>query len=58
MAAIKGAADDFAANALPLMRQLQTTGVMTVRAIAEALDARSIRTARGGICWGVLRSAR
>ena len=48
VAAIKGAADDFAANVLPVVRQLQAAGVVTVRALAEALNARGIRTARGG----------
>ena len=48
VAAIKGAADEFAANVLPIVRQLQASGVVTVRAIAEALNARNIRTARGG----------
>ena len=47
-AANRSAADGFAANALPLVRQLQAAGVTTVRAIAEALNARGIRTARGG----------
>jgi DNA invertase Pin-like site-specific DNA recombinase len=48
VAAIKGAADEFAANVLPIVRQLQASGVTTVRAIAEALNVRNIRTARGG----------
>ncbi len=47
-AAGKAAADAFAANVLPVVRQLQAAGVVTVRAIAEALNARGIRTARGG----------
>ena len=41
-------ADAFAANVLPVVRELQAAGVTTVRAIAEALNARGIRTARGG----------
>lgn len=48
VAAIKGAADEFAANVLPVVRELQAAGVVTVRAIAEALNTRGIRTARGG----------
>jgi DNA invertase Pin-like site-specific DNA recombinase len=47
-AANSKAADGFAANVLPVVRQLQAAGVGTVRAIAEALNARGIRTARGG----------
>jgi hypothetical protein len=33
---------------LPVVRELQASGTTTVRAIAEALNARGIRTARGG----------
>jgi hypothetical protein len=59
IAANRAAADAFAANVLPLVRQLQTAGVTTTRSIAEALNARGIRTARGGewqtgpsaTCW-------
>ncbi len=47
-AANKAGADAFAANVLPVVRQLQAAGVVTTRAIAEALNARNIRTARGG----------
>jgi DNA invertase Pin-like site-specific DNA recombinase len=42
------AADAFAANVLPVVRELRAAGITTVRAIAEALNARGIRTARGG----------
>ncbi len=44
----KAAADAFAANVLPVVRQFQAQGVNTHRAIAEALNARGIKTARGG----------
>ncbi len=44
----RAAADTFAANVLPIIRQIQATGATTTRAIAEALNARGIRTARGG----------
>ena len=44
----RAAADAFAANVLPVVRQIQTAGATTHRAIAEALNARGIRTARGG----------
>ena len=41
-------ADSFAANVLPVMRQIEQTGATTPRAIAAALNARGIHTARGG----------
>ncbi len=47
-AATSQAADAFAANVLPVVRELRAAGVVTVRAIAAALNARGIRTARGG----------
>lgn len=47
-AANAAAADTFAANVLPVVKQIQASGATTPRAIAEALNARGIRTARGG----------
>ena len=47
-AANRAAADAFAANVLPIIRQIEAAGATTHRAIAEALNARGIRTARGG----------
>ena len=44
----RAGADAFAANVLPVVRQIQATGATTLRAIAAALNARGIRTARGG----------
>jgi DNA invertase Pin-like site-specific DNA recombinase len=44
----RAAADAFAGNVLPVVRQIQASGATTLRAIAEALNARGIRTARGG----------
>ena len=44
----KEAAETFAANVLPVVRQIQASGATSLRAIAEALNARGIRTARGG----------
>src|SRR5450432_2703438 len=44
----RAGANAFAANVLPVVRQIQDTGASTPRAIAEALNARGIRTARGG----------
>ena len=47
-AANRGAADAFAANVLPIVRQIEASGVTGYRAIAAALNARGIRTARSG----------
>lgn len=41
-------ADQFAANVLPVIRQIEAAGVTTLRGIADAMNARGIRTARGG----------
>jgi DNA invertase Pin-like site-specific DNA recombinase len=47
-AATKRAADVFASNILPIIRQLQAGGVTSSKELASALNARGIRTARGG----------
>jgi DNA invertase Pin-like site-specific DNA recombinase len=47
-AANRAAADRHAANVLPIVRELQAAGLKTTRAIADALNARRVRTARGG----------
>jgi hypothetical protein len=47
-AANRATADVFAVDVLPVVRQIQAAGVTTHRAIAAALNARGIRTARGG----------
>lgn len=44
----RASADAFAANVLPVVRQIEAAGAKTHRAIAAALNARGIRTARGG----------
>jgi DNA invertase Pin-like site-specific DNA recombinase len=44
----RAGADAFAANVLPIVRQIQATGAATPRAIAAALNDRGVRTARGG----------
>jgi DNA invertase Pin-like site-specific DNA recombinase len=44
----KQAADAFAANVLPIVRQIHAAGATTARAIAAALNARGVATARGG----------
>ena len=50
-AANRATADQFAANVLPIVREIQAAGRTTLREIAESLDARGVRTARGGR-WG------
>jgi DNA invertase Pin-like site-specific DNA recombinase len=45
---LQATANTFAANVLPLIRQIQASGVSTLSAIADAWNARGIRTARGG----------
>src|SRR6185436_12359624 len=47
-AALRTNADRFAANTLPIVRQIQSSGVTTLRGIASALAARGVPTARGG----------
>ncbi len=40
-------ADRFAANVLPVIREIQAAGVVSMKGIAKALNARGVRTARG-----------
>jgi DNA invertase Pin-like site-specific DNA recombinase len=47
-AASINAADAFAANVLPIIEQIRSAGASSLRAIANALNARGVRTARGG----------
>lgn len=47
-AANRAGADHFAANVLPIVREIQSSGLTTLRDIAAALNTRGIRTARGG----------
>jgi DNA invertase Pin-like site-specific DNA recombinase len=47
-AANQAQAAQFAANALPIVRDIQRSGATTLRDIAAALNARGVRTARGG----------
>jgi DNA invertase Pin-like site-specific DNA recombinase len=42
------AADRFAANVLPVIRDIQKSGATSLRAVATALTARGVPTARGG----------
>jgi DNA invertase Pin-like site-specific DNA recombinase len=41
-------AEAFAANVLPVIRQIQATGATAYRAIAAALNTRGLRSPRGG----------
>jgi DNA invertase Pin-like site-specific DNA recombinase len=50
-AANRAAANQFATNILPIIREIQVAGRTTLREIAASLNARSVRTARGGR-WG------
>jgi DNA invertase Pin-like site-specific DNA recombinase len=47
-ARVKAGADQFAANVLPVIREAQKAGASSLRAIADILNARGVRTARGG----------
>ncbi len=40
-------ADRFAANVVPVIRDIERAGVTTLQGVANALNARGIRTARG-----------
>src|SRR3981189_803875 len=46
--AARAVADQFAVNVLPIVREIRASGLTTLRDIAGALNARGIRTARGG----------
>ena len=45
-AALKAAAERFAANLLPIIREAQKAGARSLRDIVEVLNARGVRTAR------------
>ena len=47
-AATREASARYAANVLPVIREIQTSGVTSLRGVAAALTARGIPTARGG----------
>ena len=47
-AARAAAADAFAAKVRPIIREIQNSGVTSLRGVARALTARGIRTVRGG----------
>lgn len=50
--ALSEAADRFAANVLPIVAQIQAAGIVTQGDIAQALNARGIKTVRGGVWHG------
>ena len=51
VASIVAGADRLAANVVPIIREMQHAGVSTLRDIAEALNARGVPTARGGMWY-------
>jgi DNA invertase Pin-like site-specific DNA recombinase len=53
LASIKANADRQAANVLPVIREVQRTGAVTLRDLADALNARGIPTARGGKWYAI-----
>jgi len=46
--AVKAEADRAAGNVLPIIAEIQKSGATTLRAIAEALNARGVPSQRGG----------
>jgi DNA invertase Pin-like site-specific DNA recombinase len=48
VAANKAEADKHAANILPLIKSIQASGATTLRAVAAELNARGVKTVRGG----------
>jgi len=53
VASVKADADRFAKNVAPIIREIQSTGVASHRAIARSLNSRGIATARGGVWTAV-----
>jgi DNA invertase Pin-like site-specific DNA recombinase len=56
-AANREKADHYSANVLPVIREIQRSGVQSLRGVARVLAARGIRTARGGAWTPVQVSA-
>lgn len=50
-------ADAFASRVLPIVRELQASGLATLSALAEALNRRGVTTARGGV-WSPVQVKR
>jgi len=46
--ALKAGADRFAGNVLPVIREIQASGITSANAIAGRLNERGVKTARGG----------
>jgi DNA invertase Pin-like site-specific DNA recombinase len=55
--ALRERADQYSANIIPLIREIQASGVKSLRGVARALAARGIPTARGGAWTPVQVSA-
>jgi hypothetical protein len=53
----EGKADRYSANLLPVIRDIQRSGIKLLRGVARALVARGIPTARGGAWTPVQVSA-
>jgi DNA invertase Pin-like site-specific DNA recombinase len=53
----KSSAARYAANVLPVIREIQSSGIKSLRGVARALAARGIATARGGAWTPVQVSA-
>ena len=51
------AADAFAANVRPIIKEIQASGVSSLRGVARALTARGVPTARGGSWSDVMVAA-
>ena len=47
-AAVRAASSQFSANVLPVIREVQATGMTSANAIAGELNRRGVKTARGG----------
>ena len=50
------AADSFAANVRPIIKEIQASGITSLRGVAKALSARGVKTARGG-AWTAVQVA-
>ena len=56
-AAMAKEAQVFAGNVLPIIREIQNGGATTLRAVADALNGRNVKTARGGE-WSAVQVSR
>ena len=50
---VKAQADQFAGNVLPIVEKIRASGITTLAGIAEALNERGVRTARGGAWYAM-----